>query len=90
MLRRPRAVSSLRLALPVAAGIGLRAPHVGTCLPSGRRSPGSRSTARTTSPTAVRRSPRSTRIRADYPLSLHGVGLSLGSADPLDRAHLAS
>jgi uncharacterized protein (UPF0276 family) len=29
-----------------------------------------------------------TRIRADYPLSLHGVGLSLGSADPLDTLHL--
>jgi hypothetical protein len=28
------------------------------------------------------------RIRADYPLSLHGVGLSLGSADPLARPHL--
>jgi hypothetical protein len=28
------------------------------------------------------------RIRARYPLSLHGVGLSLGSTDPLDRAHL--
>ena len=28
------------------------------------------------------------RIRADYPLSLHGVGMSLGSADPLDRSHL--
>lgn len=28
------------------------------------------------------------RLRADYPLSLHGVGLSLGSADGLDRAHL--
>ena len=28
-------------------------------------------------------------IRADYPLSLHGVGLSLGSTDPLDRGHLA-
>jgi uncharacterized protein (UPF0276 family) len=28
-------------------------------------------------------------IRADYPVSLHGVGLSLGSADPLDVAHLA-
>ena len=27
-------------------------------------------------------------IRADYPISLHGVGLSLGSADGLDRAHL--
>ena len=29
------------------------------------------------------------RIRAHYELSLHGVGLSLGSCDPLDRAHLA-
>jgi uncharacterized protein len=27
-------------------------------------------------------------IRAHYPLSLHGVGLSLGSIDPLDRKHL--
>ena len=26
--------------------------------------------------------------RASYPLSLHGVGLSLGSTDPLDRDHL--
>jgi len=26
--------------------------------------------------------------RRDYPLSLHGVGLSLGSTDPLDRTHL--
>jgi hypothetical protein len=28
-------------------------------------------------------------IRARYPLSLHGVGLSLGSASPLDKEHLA-
>lgn len=28
-------------------------------------------------------------IRADYPLSLHGVGLSLGSTDPLNPEHLA-
>jgi uncharacterized protein len=28
------------------------------------------------------------RIRADYPIAMHGVGLSLGSADPLDREHL--
>lgn len=27
-------------------------------------------------------------VRGEYPVSLHGVGLSLGSADPLDRAHL--
>ncbi len=29
------------------------------------------------------------RIRADYPLSLHGVGMSLGSTDSLDTTHLA-
>ena len=28
------------------------------------------------------------RIRAEYPISLHGVGLSLGSADALDPEHL--
>src|SRR5688572_31230323 len=29
------------------------------------------------------------RARANYPLSLHGVGLGLGSADGVDRDHLA-
>jgi uncharacterized protein (UPF0276 family) len=29
------------------------------------------------------------RARSQYPLSLHGVGLSLGSADPLSAEHLA-
>jgi uncharacterized protein (UPF0276 family) len=29
------------------------------------------------------------RVRGEYAVSLHGVGLSLGSADGLDRAHLA-
>jgi hypothetical protein len=28
-------------------------------------------------------------IRRDYPLSLHGVGLSIGGAGPLDREHIA-
>ena len=28
-------------------------------------------------------------VRADYPVSLHGVGLSLGTDGPLDRTHLA-
>lgn len=28
-------------------------------------------------------------LRDDYPLSLHGVGLSIGSTDPLDRRHLS-
>lgn len=30
-----------------------------------------------------------TRLRADHALSIHGVGLSIGSAQPLDSAHLA-
>lgn len=30
-----------------------------------------------------------TRIRQDTPLSLHGVGLSIGGPQPLDKAHLA-
>jgi uncharacterized protein len=29
------------------------------------------------------------RVRREYPVSLHGVGLSLGSADPIDERHLA-
>ncbi len=29
------------------------------------------------------------RLRESYPLSMHGVGLSLGSTDPLDMEHLA-
>ncbi len=29
------------------------------------------------------------RVRGHYPVSLHGVGLSIGSADPLDRDYLA-
>jgi uncharacterized protein len=28
-------------------------------------------------------------VRRDYPLSLHGVGLSMGSTDPLDATHLS-
>jgi uncharacterized protein len=30
------------------------------------------------------------RFRADYALSVHGVGLSLGGTDPLDEVHLAA
>jgi len=30
------------------------------------------------------------RIRADYPIAMHGVSLSIGSTDPLDEEHLAA
>ena len=74
--------------LPSKAGIGLRAPHVNEVLAQRPDvaffevhsenyyldgGPALASLAR---------------IRADYPLSLHGVGMSLGSADPLDLSHV--
>ena len=73
--------------LPARAGIGLRAPHVAEVLaarppvawlevhPENHMGGGP----------AVRALEE---IRADYPLSLHGVGLSLGSADGIDHRHL--
>ena len=74
-------------AIPAAAGIGLRFPHHRAVLeekpavawlevhPENYMGGGA--------PLAYLES-----IRRDYPLSLHGVGLSLGSADGLEARHL--
>lgn len=74
--------------IPATAGIGLRARHhtqIPLLLPAvgwfeahsenyfGRGGPARRALGL---------------VREHYPLSLHGVGLSLGSTDPLDRTHL--
>ena len=70
-----------------AVGIGLRAPHIAELIASRPRigwlevhtenylggGPAARALAR---------------VRADYPIALHGVGLSLGSAEGLDARHL--
>ena len=74
--------------IPAAAGIGLRFPHhrqVRETRPAiawfevhSENYFGGGSTRRTL-----------LEVRRDYPLSLHGVGLSLGSAEGLDPAHLA-
>lgn len=75
-------------AIPARAGIGLRAGHYRDFLerrpamawlevhPENFFAPGGRALAVLE------------QVRADYPLSLHGVGLSPGSSDPLDRTHL--
>lgn len=75
-------------AMPLAAGIGLRFPHH-------RRFTEERPAIawlelhaeNYLGGGAVRRCLDA--IRCDYPLSLHGVGLSLGSAEGLDERHLA-
>lgn len=74
--------------VPARAGIGLRAPHVARVL--AERPPIAWFETHSENLFAAGGSFHHAleRIRADYPLSLHGVGLSLGSADELDRAHL--
>jgi uncharacterized protein len=75
--------------LPHAAGIGLRAPHIAQVLAERPRVPWFEVHSENYFADGGPALAALDRIRADYPLSLHGVGLSLGSADPLDRAHLA-
>src|SRR5215470_10664647 len=72
---------------PSGCGIGLRAPHVAEILQS-RPAIGWLEVHAENymgGGPAVRSLER---LRADYPLSVHGVGLSLGSAEGIDRAHL--
>ena len=80
---------SIATSLPIAVGIGLRAPHVAR--------------VRDERPDCAWLEVHSENyfvdggpalsaletIRTDYPIALHGVGMSLGSADALDSGHLA-
>ncbi|HYB56889.1 MAG TPA: DUF692 domain-containing protein [Alphaproteobacteria bacterium] len=68
-------------------GVGLRAPHIAEVLAS-RPAIG---WFEVHSENYMGRGPGFAalmKVRRDYPLSLHGVGLSLGTAEGLDRAHL--
>jgi uncharacterized protein len=75
--------------LPNSAGIGLRAPHVGVVLAERPPVPWFEVHSENYFADGGQALVALDRIRADYPLSLHGVGLSLGSTDPLDIGHLA-
>jgi uncharacterized protein (UPF0276 family) len=73
---------------PARCGIGLRTPHLAEVM---ARRP--RTGWLEVHPENYMGAPAAVdaleRLRADYPLSLHGVGLSLGSADGIDADHLA-
>lgn len=76
-------------ALPVAAGIGLRAPHHARVA---RELPAIPWLEVHSENFFVAGGPQLRlldRVREHYPVSLHGVGLSIGSADALDTDHLA-
>jgi uncharacterized protein (UPF0276 family) len=77
------------VSLPAAAGIGLRAPHVAAVERERPRVAWLEVHSENYYAHGGPALAALDRIRRDYPLSLHGVGMSLGSADPLDRAHLA-
>jgi uncharacterized protein (UPF0276 family) len=73
--------------LPARAGIGLRAPHLAEVLAT--RPPVAWLEVHPENYMGGGPAIRALeQIRKDYPLSLHGVGLSLGSADGVDRRHL--
>jgi uncharacterized protein (UPF0276 family) len=73
--------------VPAAAGIGLRFPHHEQVVQGRPRVAWVELHAENYfGGGAVRRVLE--RVRCDYPLSLHGVGLSLGSAEGLDAQHL--
>lgn len=75
--------------IPAAAGIGLRAPHIARVLDEHPAVPWFEVHSENYFADGGAMHVALERIRSEYPLSLHGVGLSLGSADPLDRDHLA-
>ena len=76
-----------RSPIPAAAGVGLRFPHHELVVQGRPQVAWFEVHAENYfGGGAARRA--LTSVRGDYPLSLHGVGLSLGSAEDLDRRHL--
>ncbi|HSG66101.1 MAG TPA: DUF692 domain-containing protein, partial [Gammaproteobacteria bacterium] len=74
--------------IPASAGVGLRAPHYAAFIDG---APAVRwLEVHSENYFCAGGLPHSTlaKIRERYPMSLHGVGLSIASTDPLDRAHL--
>jgi uncharacterized protein (UPF0276 family) len=74
--------------LPAGAGIGLRARHIAEVLATRPAVAWFEVHAENYMGGGPARR-RLAEIRRDYPLSLHGVGLSLGTADGLNGRHLA-
>lgn len=74
--------------MSISTGIGLRAPHVGQVLAE-RPAVGFLEVHTENYFGGGSRLKQLERLRQAYPLSFHGVGLSLGRADGLDAHHLA-
>ncbi len=79
-----------RKSVPVSAGIGLRAQHHLQVLSEAPPAAWFEAHSENYLADGGSHVECLARIRERYPLSLHGVGLSLGSTDPLNREHLAN
>src|SRR5271168_4058735 len=80
--------ANLGNSMPARAGIGLRAPHHLRVLSESPAVAWFEAHTENYFADGGAHVEALTRIRANYPLSLHGVGLSLGSCDELDTRHL--
>ena len=74
--------------IPARAGIGLRAPHYAEVLEHWPDIAWLEVHSENFFADGGRPHEILEQVRSHYPLSLHGVGLSLGSTDPLNRWHL--
>lgn len=77
-----------RQSLPETAGIGVRGPHYRALSERSRETGWLEAHSENYFGAGGAPVLFLERLRRDYPLSLHGVGLSIGSTDPLDRRHL--
>ncbi|KGI76705.1 DUF692 domain-containing protein [Oleiagrimonas soli] len=75
--------------IPTAVGIGLRAPHHDHVMARRPAVPFFELHSENFFAAGGPNRELLDALREDYPLSLHGVGLSLGAADALDAEHLA-
>ena len=82
-------VSPLQLTIPAQAGIGLRSIHHHDVLNTKPAIPWFEVHSENFFCSGGPNLQYLDAIRSEYPISLHGVGLSLGSTDKLDLAHLA-
>jgi uncharacterized protein (UPF0276 family) len=81
--------SPIAAPLPASAGIGLRAAHHAEVLAKSPEVAWFEAHTENYFADGGAHVECLSRIRERYPLSLHGVGLSLGSTDPLNAPHLA-